>query len=326
MEKLRKMGCWGCDSLDVIGWGKQNGKQRFKCKSCGLLFTRNNPALKADNRFVWFEKWILGKQTLDQLVKQSKYSERSLRIWFDAYLKHYPLWEIIPSEKVNLLIDGTYFANKVCLIVYRDNNIKVTQLYRVTDNEWFEEIVEDLRNLILLGVQIESVTCDGHPSILKAIKETDQRIIIQRCIIHIQRMCRIWLTQRPQSQAGYELRQIISVLHLIETKDQWAYWVMDLVYWSERHHVYLHQKSFSPQTGRYWYTHKMVRKSFVTIRRALPNMFHYLDNPSIPKSTNGLESFFGHLKQNISLHRGLSKEHFKNYLKWYLYFNNNRKR
>ncbi len=35
-------------------------------------------------------------------------------------------------------------------------------------------------------------------------------------------------------------------------------------------------------------------------------MFQYLDNPKIPKSTNGLESYFGHLKDNLSIHRGLS--------------------
>ena len=35
-------------------------------------------------------------------------------------------------------------------------------------------------------------------------------------------------------------------------------------------------------------------------------MFHYLDNNRIPKSTNGLESFFGHLKGNLNIHRGLS--------------------
>jgi hypothetical protein len=68
----------------------------------------------------------------------------------------------------------------------------------------------------------------------------------------------------------------------------------------------------------------MVRRSFVTIKNALPDLFHYLENPRIPKSTNGLESFFGHLKQNIFIHRGLSKEHFKNYLKWYLYFKNHK--
>lgn len=39
-------------------------------------------------------------------------------------------------------------------------------------------------------------------------------------------------------------------------------------------------------------------------------MSHYLDNSGIPKSTNGLESFFGHLKQNISLHRALFNEHY----------------
>ncbi len=51
-------------------------------------------------------------------------------------------------------------------------------------------------------------------------------------------------------------------------------------------------------------------------------MFHYLDNPAVTKSSNSLESFFGHLKQNISLHRGLSEIHYQNYVKWYLYFRN----
>jgi len=68
----------------------------------------------------------------------------------------------------------------------------------------------------------------------------------------------------------------------------------------------------------------MVRRSFVHIRRALPDLFHYLDNPDIPKSTNALESFFGHIKTNPRLHRGISWEHFKNYIKWFLFFKNNK--
>lgn len=87
---------------------------------------------------------------------------------------------------------------------------------------------------------------------------------------------------------------------------------------------YLNQKTVpddDPQ--RAWFTHKMVRKSFINIRRALPDLFHYLGNSDIPKSTNALESFFGHLKTNLRQHRGLSKEHFKNYVKWYLFFKNN---
>ena len=103
-----------------------------------------------------------------------------MKRYFYAYLDNYPRWKISPSEKINLLLDGTYFANKVCLVLYRNNNVKVTQLYRLSDGEWFEEICEDLQNLISLGIRTESVTCDGLPNILKAIRKTCPKTIIQR--------------------------------------------------------------------------------------------------------------------------------------------------
>ena len=326
MLKTRKYRCWVCGSLDVIKWGIRNGKQRFKCKECGALNTRKNQKVSQSNRFVWFRLWIVGKQTLEQLSQSSGYSVSSLKRYFSEYLQQYPTWKITPSEKVNLLIDGTYFANKVCLVLYRDNTIKATQLYRLTDGEWFEEIAEDLQNLLDLGIQIESVTCDGLSNIIKAIKKTTPNTTIQRCVVHIQREVLNWLTRNPKSQAGIELRKIVRVLHLIKNKDDWGYWVVSLIKWYETHKDYVNEKTYYPQTNRYWFTHKNVRRSFVHIKRALPNMFHYLDNPAIPKSTNGLESFFGHLKQNISIHRGLSKEHYKNYIKWYLYFKSNENR
>ena len=201
----------------------------------------------------------------------------------------------------------------------------MTQLYRLTDGEWLDEICEDLQNLLNLGIQIESVTCDGLSNIIKAVRKTSPETIIQRCLAHIQRETLIWLTRNPQSQAGIDLRRIITRLHLIKTRDDWGYWVVDLVKWYEIYKDFVNQKTYYPETKRYWFTHKSVRKSFVHIKRALPDMFHYLDNNDIPKTTNALESFFGHLKQNISIHRGLSKEHYRNYVKWYLYFKSNEK-
>ena len=61
---------------------------------------------------------------------------------------------------------------------------------------------------------------------------------------------------------------------------------------------------------------------------ALPDMFHFLDNPRVSKTTNALESFLGHLKENVTLHRGMSYKHYQNYVKWYLYLKNtdNKKR
>jgi len=225
------------------------------------------------------------------------------------------------QKKVNLLIDGTYFANKVCLILYQDNNVKATQIYRLSNGEYFQEISEDLHNLLSLGIQIQSVTCDGSPSIIKAVKAISPNTIIQRCTVHVQREILLWLTRNPQSKAGIELRKIVCKLNSIKSKEQWDYWIVSLIEWEESHRQYLNQKSFSENNpDKYWFTHKSVRKSFVHIKRALPDLFHYLDNPNIPKSTNSLEAFFGHLKTNLRIHRGLSKEHFKAYVKWYLFF------
>ena len=225
MEKTRKKRCWSCQSLHVIRWGKQHGKQRFKCKNCGLLFSSDNQGVSRKNRFIWFKEWVLGRKTIPEISKSSGYSRRTLQHYFEFYLSRRPVLHIKPSEKVNLLLDGTYFTNKLCLVLYRDDYIKYTQLYRITDGEWYEEIREDITNLLALGLQIESITCDGHRSVLKAIRSTDKRIVIQRCVIHVQRMCRIWLSSKPKSQAGLDLLNIVYRLHLIETRAQWGYLV-----------------------------------------------------------------------------------------------------
>lgn len=320
-EKYKKR-CWACGFVDSIKWGKQGGKQRYKCKNCGIFFTGSKPSVSKSNRFVWFRKWIFERDTLIELSRQSGYSVRTLKRYFHDYLQKPPMLSVYPSERVNLIIDGTYFSNNLCLIIYRDNTIKFTQLYRLTDGEWFEELAEDLSNLLQLGVQIESITCDGHKALLKAIRHVCHQVTVQRCLIHIQRMCRIWLSNKPKSDAGRELKKIISRVHLIKTPLQRDYWIVSLVQWHETFKGYIGQKTINPLTGRYWYTHKLVRRSFMTIKNALPDMFPYLDNQRIPNSTNGLESFFGHLKGHLNIHRGLSHQHRKQFIQWYLYFRN----
>ena len=214
---------------------------------------------------------------------------------------------VYPSEHLNLLIDGTYFSNDICLIVYRDNTIKFTQLYRLTSGEYYREIKEDLDNLQSLNINIESITCDGHRAILKAIKLSCKDVILQRCVVHIERECRIWLTTNPKSITGSELLLIIKKLSLVKNHYQSHQWIMELYNWYEKHKDFVNEKSYSIDTNRYWYKHKTVRRAFVHIKNALPNMFQYLFNERVPKSTNGLESFFGHLKSHLLLHKKLYK-------------------
>jgi transposase-like protein len=184
------------------------------------------------------------------------------------------------------------------------------------------EIKEDLENILSLGIQIESITCDGHKSILKAVKKVCDNIILQRCTVHVQRECKIWLTTNPKSEAGASLLKISNKLSQINTHQKAQVWIKEFIDWHSAYQSFVKEKSINSETGRYWYKHKMVRRAFIHIKNALPDLFQYLFNDRVPKSTNGLESFFGHLKSHLLLHRGMTMEHRKNFIRWYLYFKN----
>ena len=68
MAKTRRERCPHCGFLEVIKWGRQCGHQRYKCKNCGSLFTFRRKDVSKANRFVWFEWWILRKQTIGVMI------------------------------------------------------------------------------------------------------------------------------------------------------------------------------------------------------------------------------------------------------------------
>lgn len=307
--------------MDSIRWGKQLGKQRFKCKNCGILFTQNRPEQRIKNRLVWFKKWIIERQTYKTLSRESGYSKDTLQRTFKVLLEGSPVLKIISRNNVNLRMDATYFK-KFCLVAYQDDFDGYTQLIRFTDGEHYEEIKEDLNNLVALGTKIESITTDGHKSILKAIKHALPDVKTQRCLVHIQRMCLLWLTRYPKHIAGQELRKHILLLLKIETQNDKIYWVNQLQAWHLKHKTYINEKTYMPDSKRYWFTHRLLRRTYQSIKSALPNMFHYLDNKYIPKTTNGIEGYFSHLKNHLDLHRGLTIKNRINFIKWYVYFSN----
>lgn len=265
------------------------------------------------------------RQTFNYLSRDSKRSISTLKRLFKTFLEQPPVFTIRRREKAHLLIDGTYFSNDLCLVLYRDNDIKFTQLYRFSDAERFTEICEDLRNLENLGVQIESITCDGHKATLKAIRIVYPSVIIQRCVVHVHRMANVWLRQKPKIEQSIELKRIINLLPLVKTYNDKKHFIQLFKSWHIENKDYINQKAFNKENNRWWYRHKNLKRATTLIEKAMPNLFHYLDSPNIPKTTNGLESFFGHLKDNLSIHRGLSYKNRKAFILWYLHFKNSNK-
>lgn len=119
--------------------GKAVRKAKVQVQELCVLFTRNAPKQRLQNRFVWFKKWILERQTYAALSRDSNLSRPTLQRLFYAFLERSPQVKIIKRNRVHLRMDATYFK-QFCMVCYQDDEDGYTQLIRVTDGEHFFDV------------------------------------------------------------------------------------------------------------------------------------------------------------------------------------------
>ena len=224
----------------------------------------------------------------------------------------------IANSNSHLIIDATWFGRYHCLIVYWDPDLKKVQWWRYSNREHDCEIAEDLARLKEAGVECTSITSDGSQGVAKAVDLIYPAIPHQRCVTHIQRKGFTLLTKNPTTQAGQELRRLFEILPRLTTKEDKDDWTSYFKNWCSRWDDLLKEKNYLAEKKRWWYKHKTLRRAKSLIGRALPNLFHFIADKTIPKTTNGLEGRFGALKQHYRQHRGLSKSRREAFLGWYL--------
>lgn len=197
---------------------------------------------------------------------------------------------------------------------------------RYTTREIKDEFIKDLRVLKGNGVNVASATADGQNAVKTALKKVFPRAKFQRCLVHIQRYAETYITQKPKTLAGQELKEIVSTLNRIDSNMARMTFIARLNDWIRRHNDFLKERTAKEDGSGWWYTHRNLRRVIYHIEHALPDMFHYLDDPNIPKDTNALEGRFTDLKHKFRTHKGLRKTKRENYFKWYIYYKNLKKK
>lgn len=216
----------------------------------------------------------------------------------------------------HLVFDGTYFKKRNCLILLLDNIINKILEGDYVKRENYHSALTMFSKLKRLGLNPISLTTDGNTTALQAIKDVWPKAICQRCLVHIQRQGLSWLRRKPKLEAGVRLRELLLFLTNIKSeKDK-----KKLIKWFNKW-----EKQFGKQVlalPRHDKVFSDLQATRSLIIRALPDMFHYLDNPAIPATTNKLEGIFSQVKQNLNHHKGLRKSNRLQYFKWYIYFKN----
>lgn len=210
------------------------------------------------------------------------------------------------------MFDGTFIHGRKSIVVAMNskNHYIFAGKYGIAENS-IPQLKNFFRPLIYRGLCPKSATVDGNPQVIRLLNQLWPNIVIQRCLVHIQRQGMMWCRRFPKRTDAKHLRRLFQKVTYINSFKERDSFISDLEAWEQKYGCSL---ALKPETGKVFSDIKRARSMLL---KALPNMFHYLDNPSIPKSTNGLEGYFSRLKQNYRCHRGLKPHKRANYFEWF---------
>lgn len=252
--------------------------------------------------------------TIRQLSSLSGHSQAKLQSIIHYWLSHPPVVMNDLAGIKHLIIDGTFLVNRIGMLVLMnasDHSI-ITGKYGVAENSE-RQVTALLESLKTAGLDPVSCTSDGNPQVIKVVQSVWPNILMQRCVVHVQRQGLMWCRRFPKRTDAKHLRDIFLRVTSINSQYEKNRFLSELSSWEDKYGKSIQS---SHERGRVFSDIKRARSM---LTKAVPNMFHYLDNADIPKSTNGLEGYFSRLKLRYRQHRGLKPERRLTYFAWYFH-------
>lgn len=274
--------------------------QRYRCAECTRQF-QSERRTKEKSDALWKE-YVSGKQTLVQLGERHGRSHVTIRRRLDKVVV---AETTITPEPTVVITDTTFWGHDYGVCVFRSHDLK--------RNIWWNEVASERMAHYLYGRQIlESqgwkilaAVVDGRRGFLNVFKD----IPVQICQFHQIKQVTKYLTRKPKTEAGKELRALVLTL----TKSDEATFTKALEAWHEKWHSFIEEKTvdtFLSGKKKWYYTHKKVRSAYRSLKTNLPHLFTYLKYPELnmPNTTNDIDGSFSALKKKVAAHHGLRKD------------------
>ncbi|MBU6339404.1 MAG: hypothetical protein KGQ36_05500 [Rickettsiales bacterium] len=214
------------------------------------------------------------------------------------------------TRPINLQIDATFFGLEYGFLVFHDCQKVI--YFKEIKTESIKHFREGIIALKRSNYCIASVTVDGRRGYINNIRKLLGNIPIQMCLFHQKAIIRRYITDRPRSQCGKDLKEL---MHLLCKPEEQQEFINQFYFLQSKYYGLLHQRN---EFGGY--KHNALRAAFGSIEQNMPYLFIYTDirNSKIPPTINHLEGLFGHLKERIKIHRGLDKNRKKKAVRFLL--------
>ena len=267
------------------------------CKECGATVLREHKPGKWQRML--FQEYTFGKQTLKQLAKKHGKTEKTIQKYLDS--PHVVKTKVQMPQPVVLGMDCSFFGRGYGIIVARSPGLKKNLHWKeiTTENKAVYQAARQC--LEEAGFNIQAVILDAK----HGVKEVFSDLVVQICQYHQQQIVTRYLTTRPKTEAGQDLKLISDSLTTLDEES----FRECLEQWHEKWEKFLKERTYASDHKHWWYTHGRLRSAYRSLNTNMPNLFTYLKYPElhIPNTNNSLEGYFSRIKQLLNNHHGLKK-------------------
>lgn len=273
------------------------GKQLFRCQDCGRQFVKQYQRGKWRKKL--FNEYVFGKQTLKQLADRYGKSKKTIQKQLD---RHHRVCQCpVLAQPVVIGVDCSFFGRGYGIILARCPGLKKNLYWKEITTESKEAYEEARRYLEGEGFHIQAVVIDAK----HGIKQVFSDLVVQICQYHQKQIVKRYLTSKPKTVAGQELKLITDDLTKLEEK----LFTQLLTEWHGKWTKFLKERTLAQDGKHWWYTHRRLRAAYRSLKTNLPYLFNYQKYPElcIPNTNNSLEGYFSKLKKLLNNHNGLKR-------------------
>lgn len=278
-------------------WGTTRaGTPRFYCTACKRSSTWKRPDVEAAHRRRQLDHWLGGKDSLTEIA--SRYHRTRQGVWKRLRpLFSQPLEPAIPPTSAEtLILDATYVHGRtLCALVAIDEHDTI--YWRFAPYECYATWHAFLSQF---GAP-KTVVMDGQKGLFAAARDLWPDAMVQRCQFHIVSFALQYVGRKPKDEPGRAILDLLYRLKTVRTHADRDAWILLYRIWEGRYQNLLLERNENRK-----YANPRLRTVRYLIRRALPNLFTYLDYPSLPNTTNLVEGWVNSaVAEALRLHRGL---------------------
>lgn len=273
------------------------GRERYLCLRCHTTTTIHRPDTHTRHDKERFVAWLTGVENKETIARHYGVTRQTLSKEFRPLFRKDPNKKVPLSFKAQLLIVDAKFihGSELCALIAVDEQDHIFWEFASAEcyGTWYGFLVRFSPPDIVIA--------DGHKGASLFVKRWWPKTAFQRCHFHMVSLGIHCLSRNPKEEAGQEILHLLYELKEIKSHEEKKHWLLFYRMWEKQY-----EKEFNAKNESGGYKYRKLRGIRFIMRRALPNLFTYLNYPGCPNTTNLVEGWINTaIAEGLRRHRGL---------------------